>query len=289
MSESVPGGAARARILVGVDGSADGIRAVRYAMGEALVSDCDLWIVNVVDDEAMVSGLWDLLATADVLRQAGADKVGQALDVLANDGFPLDRVKSEVLVGRPGDVLAELSRQARLLVVGRRSISGLERMFVGSTSVSVVSRAACPVIVISAAATPHRTGEMRTVALAVSTWPLQPAVLEWATREAGLRKARLRVVHVVPETLGVEGAGFVAAASRELENQIAPLREAHPEAAIEVETLLGTPVEALVEVSRSVDLLILGLNRRSAGLGGSVRGVIAHAHCPVGITPVVPG
>lgn len=283
MSESEPSAAARARVLVGVDGSADGLRAVRYAMREARASGSDLWVVHVVDDMAMVSGLWDLLSTVDILRQAGEAKVKEALDVLAAEGFPAERVTSEVLIGRPGEVLAEISHKARLLVVGRRSISGLERMFVGSTSVSVIGRAGCPVIVISAAATPQQTGGLQTVALAVSTWPLHDAALAWALQEAALRKARLRVVHVVPETLGVEGAGFVIAASRELENLLAAVRAEHPDTIIEVEALLGSPVDQLVEVSRSSDLLILGLNPGGAGIGGAVRGVLAHSHCPVGI------
>ena len=41
--------------------------------------------------------------------------------------------------------------------------------------------------------------------------------------------------------------------------------------------------DALVEVSRSVDLLILGERHRRLVLGGPVRAVLAHAHCPVGL------
>lgn len=283
MSESEPIGAAHARVLVGVDGSADGLRAVKYAMREANASGSDLLLVNVVDDQAMVTGLWDLLSTIDVLRQAGADKLKVAADQLEADGFPSDRVISEVLIGRPGDVLADLSDKARLLVVGRRSISGLERMFVGSTSVSVVGRANCPVIVISAAATPQQTGGLGTIALAVSSWPLHRSALDWALQEAALRNARLRVVHVVPDTLGVESANYVLAASKALDDQLASDRAAHADVAIDVEVLLGSAADQLVDLSRSVDLLVLGLERRSVGLGGPIRGVLAHAECPVAV------
>lgn len=54
------------------------------------------------------------------------------------------------------------------------------------------------------------------------------------------RNARLRVVHVVPETLGVEGAQFVSAASAGLGEQLAPFWAAHPDVPIEVEVLLAT-------------------------------------------------
>ena len=63
--------AERPRILVGVDGSKDGLRAVRYAMRAAELADADLWIVNVVDELAPMSGLWDVVLTPNILRHLG--------------------------------------------------------------------------------------------------------------------------------------------------------------------------------------------------------------------------
>lgn len=275
--------AEKAPVLVGVDGSKDGLRAVRYAMRAAKAVDADLWVVNVVDEFTPMGGAWDVVLTPDILRRAGEAAVSEALSLVEDEGFPADRVTGEVVVGRPGDLLAELGRKARLLVVGRRSLGGLERMFVGSTSLTAAMHAVCPVIVISAASTPDKTGDRGVVAVAVSTRPIHESALEWGVREAALRGARLRVVHVVPETIGVEGAGFVAAASAGLEGIVEPLRKKHPEVSMEVDVLLGDPVDALVAESRKVDLLILGVHRHHAVLGGSLRGVMAHSHCPVGL------
>ena len=61
-------------------------------------------------------------------------------------------------MGSPGGVMSRLSGVADLIVVDRRAASGLERMFVGSTSVAVVINAQCPVVVISAAAHPGAGG-----------------------------------------------------------------------------------------------------------------------------------
>ena len=97
MSESEKGsGTGRPRILVGVDGSKDSLRAVRYAMNEALASGADLWVVHVVDDTDTVSGLWELVLTPEKLRLAGEAKIAEALDLLSTEGFPADRVTSEV-------------------------------------------------------------------------------------------------------------------------------------------------------------------------------------------------
>ncbi len=283
MDEEEARAAAVPRILVGVDGSPDGVRALRYAMRQAQYSGGDLWVVNVVDDQAPVSDLWELVSTPQTLRQAGEAKVADALRVLADEGFPTERTRAEVLVGSPGAVLGALSGGAALMVVGRRSMSGLERMFVGSTSLAAAMRAECPVIVISAASTPHRTGGLRAVAVAVGSRSIPGSALEWGIREAEARKAHLRLVHVAPETVGVEGGEFVRAAATDLEHQLGNLREGHPGVSMEVELLLGDPVDALVEVTKSVDLLILGVRHRRGVVGGSIRGVLAHAHCPVGL------
>uniref|UniRef100_UPI000592737B universal stress protein n=1 Tax=Sedimentibacter sp. B4 TaxID=304766 RepID=UPI000592737B len=146
------------RILVGVDGSEDGLRAVRYATRAALVTGAEEWIVNVADPGAMVTGMWELVVTTEALQKAGQSITAEAVGAATGLGLPSARVTSEVLVGQAADVLAELSAKADLLVVGRRSMSGLERMFVGSTSVSVAALAHCPVVVISSSSTPQETG-----------------------------------------------------------------------------------------------------------------------------------
>ena len=282
MTESEPQQTTRRpRILVGVDGSEDGLRAARYATREAEAGGADVWIVHAVDEGAPITGLWDIVSSQEVLVRAGEAVVAEAVGVVAELGFPAGRVATGVVVGRPTDVLAELTHTARLLVLGRRSLSGLERMFVGSTSVAAAARAACPVIVISAASTPRNTGGLRTVAVAVNSWPVHDSALEWGIQEAALRRARLRVVHVVPQTLGVEGARFVAAATAGLNGHLAPFREKHPGLSVEVEVLLGDPVEALVEVSKTVDLLIVWAHHDRAMLSGPVRALVAHSHCPV--------
>nr|WP_300144211.1 universal stress protein [Propionicimonas sp.] len=285
MSESEPGaGGTRGRILVGVDGSEDGLRAVRYAMREAKASGADVWIVNVVDDMMTVGGLWELVSTVEALRKVGEEYLDEARQILEVAHIPAERITSEVMVGPPGPVLADLSEKASLMVLGRRSMSGLERMFVGSTSLAAAVSAKCPVIVISAASTPHVTGGLRKVAVAVSAWPVHDSVMEWAAKEATLRKAELRVVHVVPDTLGMEAPRFAAEATAELERHLGAFRASHPEISVSIDVQVDDPVNALVEVSKEVDLLILGLHHHRAALGGSVRGVVANAHCPVGLT-----
>lgn len=269
------------RILVGVDGSEDGLRAVRYATRAALAADRGLWIVNVADPGAMVTGMWELVVTTQALEDAGHAIVEEAAAAAAKLGLPSERITLDVQVGKAADVLAGLSAKADLLVVGRRSMSGLERMFVGSTSVAVAASAHCPVIVISASSTPHQTGGQGTVAVAISSWPPHSSALEWGAAEATLRKARLRVVHVVPAEAGTQPSAL-ADSTAELEKRLAALRGQHPDTPIDLEVLVGTPIDELIALSEAVDLLILGVHPEH--LRGLARGVLAHSHCPVGLT-----
>ncbi|MGC3994412.1 MAG: universal stress protein [Propionicimonas sp.] len=281
MSNGEPVEGARRRVLVGVDGSDDGLRAVRYALREALATDSDLWIVNVADASALVGGLWDIVVPIDEIRQIGESFVKDALEVAGTEGFPAERVTTQVVPGHPAHVLAELSEQAGMLVMGRRSMSGLERMFVGSTSVAVAGRARCPVVVISASSTPERTGGHGVVAVAIGSLLSHSDALAWGVREATVRNARLRVVHVVPGDPGVRASTY-AAGTKELDERLDTLRAEHPDLVIESELAAGAPIDELVARSREVDLLILGVQPER--LSGLARGVLAHSSCPVGLT-----
>ncbi len=46
----------RRRLLVGVDGSDDSLKAVKYAVREALADGSDLWLVYATDPVVIVNG-----------------------------------------------------------------------------------------------------------------------------------------------------------------------------------------------------------------------------------------
>lgn len=61
------------------------------------------------------------------------------------------------------------------------------------------------------------------------------------------------------------------------------MRSGHPDLAIEAEVVTGNPIDELVELSRVVDLLIVGLGPAGTPVSGLTRGLLAHASCPVGL------
>jgi nucleotide-binding universal stress UspA family protein len=194
-----------------------------------------------------------------------------------------------------GPVIATLvkaSRSASLMVLGRRGISGLERMFAGSTSTSVGARAECPVVVVPhawSAGNPNRR-----VVVGVDGSARSLPALALAVAEASSRPAALVVVHAwespasyyadVPEledTLETwRRAGELAVAET-----VAGWSERHPDVAISRAFERGHPVGVLVGYSADADLLVIGT--RGAGgihglaLGSVARAVVAGSSCPV--------
>jgi nucleotide-binding universal stress UspA family protein len=282
------------RVLVGVDGSEDGLRAVRYGAGRALRRGSDLWLVHALDD-GVVAGGWGVIYDPSVLEQAGKAAIGQAVDAAVGHGLDRARIHTDVLVGHPAVILEELSHSAESIVVGRRAATGLERMFVGSTSTSLAATAACPLMVISAAANPGPTTTHQRVAVAVGTGRSDKA-MRWACEEAKSRQAALDVFHVIPAQSSTALA-LVSPPSEtettwqtrikaELESRVAPLREAYPDVAITTQAVIGAPIDQLIARSAEVDMLVLNVRTRpltGVALGGVIRGVMAHAVSPVAL------
>jgi nucleotide-binding universal stress UspA family protein len=124
--------------------------------------------------------------------------------------------------------------------------------------------------------------------------------LEWAIREAALRKVPLRVLTVYRTTVGYWGgpvtypqdaalAGQAREAAREAtEKALAQAGGVRPESVV-VDVICGIPSEELVSASKGADLIVVGA-RGSGGFArlllGSVSSQVAHhAHCPAVVIP----
>jgi len=138
-------------ILVGVDGSDDGSRALEWAMTTAAALHLPLTVLAV--HEVAVSH-WtgnpiiypeDRAAQAEA-RQAAEKAVAEAAARLGEPGPPPVTVHS--VSGNAARELIEASRTADLLVVGARGGGGFASLMMGSTSSQVVHHAHCPVVVM---------------------------------------------------------------------------------------------------------------------------------------------
>jgi nucleotide-binding universal stress UspA family protein len=145
-------------ILVGVDGSEDSKRALRWAVQEAQCRGLPIRALYayVTVPEVAATPLTppppnvDLRQRAEeMLRETVADAVGDA-DV---------KVNREVIAVRGGGIahaLLDYAKDAQLLVLGSRGLGGFIGLMVGSISQQCVAHAPCPVVVVPDPKHPRR-------------------------------------------------------------------------------------------------------------------------------------
>ena len=119
----------RRTVVVGIDGSEEALRAVRWAVPEARRRRATLRLVTAFawTDDRMVG--WPGLgqtAYGDRLRAFAENGMTAAADV-ATELDPDLPVERDLVLGFPGGVLVEQSRGAELLVVGDRGRGGPPR------------------------------------------------------------------------------------------------------------------------------------------------------------------
>jgi len=134
-----------ARVIVGVDGSAQSQQALRWAAQFASMTGAHLVAV----------GAWELPGTIGWAAwpqdwDPGRD-AEKALTSTVDDAFGADRPKNLRLIVREGGaarILLEESKGAQMLVVGSRGLGGFMGLLQGSVSANVAEHAACPVLVV---------------------------------------------------------------------------------------------------------------------------------------------
>jgi len=134
-------------IVVGVDGSDGGRRALEWAVREADTRGSAV--------QAVIAWQWDGLEFAPVTATSAGEAKDRATRLLDDEIRALVTVHgshlpiaAEVVEGRPGDVLAAAGRAADLLVLGSHGHSRVRHTVLGSVSEECIRKAVCPVVVI---------------------------------------------------------------------------------------------------------------------------------------------
>lgn len=284
-------------VVVGVDGTEQGLLAVRYAVAEARRTGCTVRLVHAVPEVIPMAPMMPMVGM-ETLVEAGRGIIGDARRV-ADEAFGGPggggSVEEVLRGGSRVHLLVEASATAREVVLGRRERTGLSRIFLGSTSSAVATRAHAPVVTVPSAWSPERvTGE---VVVGVEDPTHTSAALTRGFEEADRRGARLTVLHTwrLPgpydhtPTARVYQAQWRETVAAELESVLKGLRDEYPGVEVLLDLRHQHPAAALVGASEGADLLVLGRNGRGAPFGrylGSVARTLLHeARCPVVVTP----
>jgi nucleotide-binding universal stress UspA family protein len=277
----------RAPVVVGVDASESNVSALKWAADEAVRTDVPLRLVYIINKSLLNSPYY---STADLDRFVKT--LMERARAVAVEEYPAIEVQTDVITGFPRSELVNTSRDASMLVVGRRGRGTFGELLLGSVAVAAATSSRIPTAVV-----PHvwdqKTFSSDPLVIAVDESGGSEESMGFAFEMARQRDVALHAVQVVPageEFLRMqpytdESSDHHASAIHALRRATATWQEKYPDVRLTCRPEWGHPVRALVDESVAAQALILGGSRHSrlsAALLGSVQhGVLHHAHCPV--------
>ena len=133
------------RILVGIDGSEDAIRAAKMAVKVARVLNATLTLAMIEnpEDYALTVERESLLKAKEELMQ---NVLEMAKNELAEEDVEIDTM---IGLGNPALKLAEIARNGYdMVVVSRKGLGATKSLFMGSVSVRLAQHSVVPVLVV---------------------------------------------------------------------------------------------------------------------------------------------
>jgi nucleotide-binding universal stress UspA family protein len=233
------------------------------------------------------------VALKDAAEAAGTDAVA-----LLRERYPGMAVESRVVAGPAADALAEVARDAALLVLGNRGRGGFAGLLLGSVSMRAVNSASCPTMIVRGTV----RDPLDVVVLALDAEDAAAELLDFAFGEASRRGARLRVVNAwdvdwasvfrseIDDEVDRAKAQTMADIRSAVDRLLSPWRARFPDVHLDVEVAEGSPSAVLTEATRNADAIIAGARRRGDKHGGMRVGPVTqtllhHADCPVVVVP----
>lgn len=283
-------GVAFGDIIVGIDGSEDSTRALRWAAAEAQRRGGRLKILTAYTLTWPPEAFGYPGPSPDYTREPFERIVAEAIAQARAFAPGLD-VTGAAVLGEPGSELVEASRSAAMVVVGNRGHGGFASLLLGSVSQQVATHATVPVVVVRGRA--GLAGEP--IVVGVDASPSAQQVIELAFEQAQQRGSALTAVRTYTLPIPPRGAdtppllydqdAVREAAAGELHSALAPWREKYPAVAVQAVIGLESPAQYLVERSHGAALLIVG-SRGHGALAGTLLGSVGlqllhHADCPV--------
>jgi nucleotide-binding universal stress UspA family protein len=246
-------------VVVAVDGTGGSAGALRYAADEARRRGAPLRVVHVSPTYVPLTPM--LPYVPDDLAAAGRAVLREAEAAVTDPDGPM--VETRLLSGGRVSEIVTAADGAGLLVVGRETRRGLDRLFLGATTSAVAAHATVPVAAVPADWAP--TSPRGLVVVGVKSSHGAGVLLERAFAAASARGATVRVVHAwsLPDPYGdrieerTHAAQWLTASRMQLDRLIEPLKERYPDVPVEVVVLHEQPARALLGQADQADLVVV--------------------------------
>lgn len=295
-------------ITVGLDGSRESRAAAEWAAREANLRGLPVRLVHVWEPVPEPMAQAPLLGAET--HQHWTERIPREAAAGLRLRHPGVEVTTQQFAGRPSDVLVEAAKDAELLVLGSRGLSGIGGFLVGSVGLAVVAHARRPVVLVRAgeqaadehdvdpAGIPSAAAPFLPVVLGLDSESPDETLIEFAFDTAVRRAASLRVVHgwqpppyyaydlpTDPQLHGSPArreAGAVAEA-------LHPWRQKYPDVQVIEESRNESPAVAVIAASKAASLVVVGRRIRRSPVGGHIgsvtHAVLHHATAPVAVVP----
>jgi nucleotide-binding universal stress UspA family protein len=285
-------------VVVGVDGSAESLRAVEWAACAARSYGAPLRIVSAPAMPPRMNGyLGAVQSVGKTLTDMSVWALRTAL-TRAVETAPGLLADTDLLTGPPALAVTDSGAGAHMLVLGARGAGGFAAMLLGSVSRYAAMHAACPIVVVRE----QDSAVHDEIVVGVGDWHDSDAALGFAFAEAARRGVTLVVVHSwfwfpsplrgpggledTPEQAG-DTAHITAGISERLAADLARWQEKYPQVPVRKDVMHGHPARILASYSARADLVVLGRHGAHAAgvIGGIQHAVLSHARGPVAVIP----
>ncbi|MBJ8347036.1 universal stress protein [Antrihabitans sp. YC2-6] len=288
-------------IVVGVDGSDAGQDAVRWAAREAAFHKCRLTIVNASPVLLTYGPGMALVSYGPALALApeefDSERTGRAILSASErtvesmiDEIGVVDTCTEFVAGPTIPSLLDLSKDARLLVVGNRGLGAFRRRLLGSVSTAVAHHAHCPVVVVRTPESAYGPGSSAPVVVGVDGTDSSAKAIEIAFDEASHRGVELVAVYAwtdYSDLVTSVNSWPTPQAEQEalLAECLAGWRERYPEVDVRKVAVRDRPARKLLAQSEVAQLVVVGSHGRGGfsgmTLGSTSEVLLHHVECPI--------
>lgn len=280
-------------ILVGVDGSGSSDTAIRWAVREAVTRHEALTLMAVAKRQEPLFVTYDSekIKTSRQAQRSTYDRILAAARQIVDDelgGSGLGDVSVVFRFAHPLATLIEASKRVRLVVVGCRGVSPLDRLALGSVSNGLVRHAHCPVAVIHEDRS--ATHAQAPILLGIDGSPASEFATAIAFEEASARRAPLIAMHAWSQSLTtpspLDWMMDEQKAHAILSERLAGWREDYPDVDVTPVVIKEGVSCWLVDQSDTAQLIVVG-SRGRHGFAGMALGSVSAAVVQAAEVPVI--